>query len=123
MKKIKVILLIFLVFPALTLAQEISLDETEKRIILNSYSSTSNSTPDLDSLRNYQVKSELEELRKREALYKAILENAELIQLRDGHIIDIDDLNRFPSDKIGPNSFDNLINTFRLINGGTGAGG
>ncbi len=75
------------------------------------------------SSKNYR-KNEMRNLKEKETLLKAILKNTDLIQLRDGRIIDLRDFKNFDTHKINKDRLNDLNK--RLSSGeggGTGAGG
>ena len=67
---------------------------------------------------------EISRLKSQEALLKAILKNSELIQLKDGSVIDFRDLEDFQPTKGQNHNLNGLLEVFRAVEGGgTGAGG
>lgn len=77
----------------------------------------------LNSSSTVSLQSELTRLKKQEALLKAIMKKSELIQLKDGSVIDFRDFEGFLPTETKTQTLDGLMEAFMAREGGTGHGG
>ena len=69
------------------------------------------------------LSDEITSLKKKEALLNAILKNTELIQLRDGSVIDLRDFESLMPNKTQIDTMKGLNEALMVREGGTGHGG
>ena len=77
----------------------------------------------LNTSSTVSLQSELTRLKKQEALLKAIMKKSELIQLKDGSVIDFRDFEGFFPTDSKVQTLDSLMKVFMAVEGGTGHGG
>lgn len=77
----------------------------------------------LNTSSNISLESEVARLKKQEALLRAILKKSELIQLKDGSVIDLRDFEGFLPSETKIQTLNGLMKAFMAREGGTGHGG